>query len=139
MKKCLSQTIIIVISLMIYRIAFENEPLPYIRWLEFAIDVVLLVNMLSIFLTAQINDTTLIKNPCLIAKRYLTTYFVIDVLSFLPSIITVESIGWVYYFKVCRFMQVQRMFNWVSFTIKRTRKYFLAYQEKFDNINTLLM
>ncbi len=41
-------------------------------------------------------------------------YFIIEVLSFLPSLVTGEMVEWVYYFKVLRFLHIERMFKQVD-------------------------
>ena len=79
-------------------------PLSKLRWLELALDIVIIINIVSIFFTAQFNDEDIINNFKKIAKSYLKGYFVLDLLSCLPGFVTTETLWWVYYFKLLRYI-----------------------------------
>lgn len=53
----------------------------------------------------------MVRNLKKIALNYVKGYFIIELLSFLPSLVTGEQVEWVYYFKVLRFFHVERMFK----------------------------
>lgn len=64
----------------------------------------IMIDVMLKFVTAQQNDVKLLVRARVIALNYLKTYFIIDFLSFFPSLVTVEEVDWVYYFKVLRFI-----------------------------------
>jgi hypothetical protein len=55
------------------------------------------------FFTGIIVDDKVINDHKVIAKKYLFGYFLIDILSCVPGIITGEEIQRIYYFKVLRY------------------------------------
>ena len=53
-----------------------------------------------------------------IAKRYLLTYFIFDILTCLPTLLTYNNIPSLYYFKILRFLQLPRVYAWFGLVKK---------------------
>ena len=74
-----------------------------------------------------------------IAKNYLKSYFFVDVLACVPSLITWHQFRLLYYFKLFRFLQLPRVFGWFRLVkyiiLKRSYHYYYA----LENITSVVM
>eukprot|EP00347_Sterkiella_histriomuscorum_P006194 403353701 len=122
-----------------YVIAFDILPLNRqgLRWLEFTLDWIILVNIIAQFFTAQQADSDVVDKLKDIARKYIFSFFIFDILSCLPGIISAERAHWPYYFKVLRYIQVWRLFEQMTLLTSKLKIYFLKSQEAFDNFFTL--
>jgi hypothetical protein len=75
------------------------------------IDCVLAMNMMMQFCTAKIKDDEVIRENSVIVKMYLKSYFIFDLMSCIPGLLTVENYEPFYYFKIVRFIQIYRLFD----------------------------
>lgn len=69
----------------VFRISFEKKPVLGVVILEFYVDIVYLVDMVRIFRSPYTNENgKLVTDFKLIACRYLKTWFIPDLYSFIP-------------------------------------------------------
>ena len=91
-------------------IAFDIEPLARLKWLELSIDILILLSIIIRFFTAQKYDNAWIYGKREIAYNFIVKgSFFLDVLSCLPSLISDESVDSLYYFKVLRFLKIEKL------------------------------
>lgn len=84
------------------------------RVLEFGLDVVILVDVLLNFITDSYSDPGKQLGNRQIAFKYITSYFLVDVLSFLPSMLMLErqhGAHWVQILKLIRYCKIKRTFE----------------------------
>jgi hypothetical protein len=89
------------------------------RIIDFLIDIVLTADILVNFFTAYEVDGELITNQSQIMKNYFGSFFIIDVLGTLPSLLTAELFSEVYYFKILRYWRVRMIFVHLRFVISK--------------------
>jgi hypothetical protein len=123
---------------VLYRIAFDLEPLNELRWFEFFFDIVILLNIVSIFFTATFEDAELIKSYKMIAKAYFSSYFFLDSLSCIPGIVTGEQKHGIYYFKVLRYFRIESLFSIIAMLEDKLKNYFIKHAERFHNFFVIL-
>ena len=74
-----------VLLVVVIRISFEGKPVFSIVVIEFYIDIVWLIEMIRIFNSPYFNENgKMVYNKRLIAKRYLTSWFILDLYAFVP-------------------------------------------------------
>lgn len=99
---------IISFFLMPLVIAFRLEPLDRksFRDFELFIDLMMVIDICLTFVTGYYEEVVLVVSLKQIATHYLTSFFVPDFLSCIPSILVLESKSHpiAYYFKVLRFL-----------------------------------
>ena len=84
------------------------------RVLEFVLDVVILIDVLLNFITDSYSDPGRQLDNRQIAFKYITSYFLVDVLSFLPSLAMLErqhGAHWVQILKLIRYFKIKRTFE----------------------------
>jgi len=94
-----------------YSIAFElpnREDSDYESWhlLEVVLDIVFLCDMLVTFVTDVDADPGAKVTNKTIALNYMSSYFIFDLLSCIPGLITSEQHNgkhWIYWLKMCRY------------------------------------
>jgi hypothetical protein len=95
------------------------SPLKNLRWLEFALDIVILFKIFISFFTATKAEGDDIEDELpKIVKMYLFNPFIgfiSDMLSTIPGIVTVETINKYYYFKVIRFVHFKKLTHMIDF------------------------
>ena len=84
----------------------------------------MVVDIITIFFSAEEKGDHIEKNHKKIVLAYLKGFFLLDCLACLPGIIIVENIEgkyenrrWVYYFKVIRYLQINRLFEEFHFAV----------------------
>jgi hypothetical protein len=89
-------------------IAFQLEPLTVQSFKDFElfVDFMMLIDIFLTFVTAFYDDIKLEQSLIVIGKTYLTSYFLIDFLACIPSILVWESKAHpvAYYLKLFRFL-----------------------------------
>jgi hypothetical protein len=86
----------------------------------------LFINLLLKFITVQVIDSGQITNKKEIAKNYLKGNFIIDLLACFPSLVTGESVDWVYYFKVLRFLSIEKLIKQIGVISSKLKQMFLG-------------
>lgn len=112
---------IYIISFIIIPFVIINpkELHPPLRWLELAFDMIFFIDILIDLFTAYYEDTQLITDLKQIWVKYLSSYFIFDILSILPGLITGESYHEIYYLKVLRYAQFTRLIDLFAVAINR--------------------
>jgi len=87
-----------------YTLAFNVDPLDDVQGIELFLDFMMLIDIVLTFFTATIIDVKLETDFRKIAWNYIRFYFIFDVLSCVPGLITWENEKGVYFLKVCKFM-----------------------------------
>lgn len=93
--------------------AFELKPLSHdgINTTELVFDGFMTLDIIFSFFTSYVTnddeEITLKKTMW----AYLTGYFLCDGLGVFPSLITLEQVEWVYFFKLFRYLQITRLFK----------------------------
>lgn len=77
------------------------------------IDFMMVIDIGLTFVTGYYEDVDLVDDIRKITLHYLTSFFIPDFLSCIPSILVLESKAHpvAYYFKIFRFLQITRLFN----------------------------
>jgi voltage-gated potassium channel Kch len=96
-----------------------------VRWLEFVLDFVFIVDMFFNFFTAYTTDIKIVTNRKKIALHYLTTFFIVDLIGSVPGFLTGESFKELYILKIARFVNLQRFLVHSNYLLSRF-KIFLA-------------
>ena len=101
-----------------YQIAFGGPNSAWEHNVDIFLDIVLLVDVVMNFITDQYSDPSepLLSNKK-IAFKYVTSYFVVDLLSFLPQLATNESYKgshWIYCLKMLRYFRIKRSFQQIE-------------------------
>ena len=102
-----------VISLVIvpYALVFGVE--DSYRNVGATVDVIFFLDIIFTFITGYYVGNKLITRRKKIAFRYLTTYFVFDIVSTVPSLVTGQKS--IYAFKLLRFVHFNRLFVQLDF------------------------
>lgn len=79
--------------------------------IDFIIGFDVLINLVS----ESVKDIHVRKYIKEAAFAYLKSYLVVDVLSFLPGLVTWEQNSNLYYFKLCRFLRIKRFFAFFKY------------------------
>ena len=126
-----------------YSIAFEIgiDPQQPISIIGFFIDACLMIDIVIVFRTAyicQFDRLRIIHDPILIAKRYLRSWFFVDLLSCLPlehiiHLFTKDSDAWQYHMVVIDFLRIIKLLRIVK--IVNTFKFFSEHGTKNKNAN----
>ena len=113
-----------------YVIAFDIQPLIYVRKVEITLDIILLLGIILNFLTPTKYDK---EDPSVIdvALKYIIYPFPIDIMSVIPGLISREQIPKYYYFKVLRVLHFGWVFGAFDFIFYNMKQYFLQSQETF--------
>ena len=90
-----------------------------VQIIELLIDIYLAADIVVNFFTSYTNDVQRVTDLKTIAYHYLTTNFAFDILGTLPGLVTGELIWQVYYFKLLRFFQTNRLFRQVRFVLDK--------------------
>lgn len=96
-----------------------SEMLPTIRWIEFTIDFVLLVDVVVDLFTAYRVDTELVTDLRQVLVNYLSTYFFFDILSILPGLLTAEMYPEIYFLKLLRYVQFSRLLELLGVVVNK--------------------
>ena len=85
------------------------------RNLGTTVDVIFFLDIIFTFITGYYVGNKLITRRKKIAFRYLTTYFIFDIVSTVPSLVTGQKS--IYAFKLLRFVHFNRLFVQLDFVI----------------------
>jgi hypothetical protein len=100
-----------------YDIAFQGPKNRFMHNLDLFLDVVILIDVLLNFITDSYSDGGTKLNNRQIAFKYIKSYFLIDLMSCMPMLVTNEKyIGthWIYCLKLLRLFKIQRIFKQVE-------------------------
>ena len=111
-------TITISLFLIGYTLAFGNSLLPRTRNYETAIDVVFLIDILVKFFVGYYNDVKLITSLFRIARRYLFTFLLFDVVSTLPSLLSYQNSS-IYFLKLFRFARLAHIVSPITAIVEK--------------------
>lgn len=99
----------IVISVSLFMIgitlAFSLEQLEDTRIAEEIIDIIFVADIVSKFFTAYYYDVKLVTHPFKIAKRYILTFFIFDIIATLPTLFSFQEDS-VYFLKMFRVVRL---------------------------------
>jgi len=95
--------------------ASKMKNLDNFRATELTIDFIIGVDVLLNLISESTKDMHVRKYLTEAAFAYLRTYLVVDVLSFLPGLVTWEQNSNLYYFKLCRFLRIKRFFSFFKY------------------------
>lgn len=101
-----------------YQIAFGGPHTTSERDFELFLDVVILIDVFMNFFTDIYSDPG--KKSYThkkIAEKYILSYFFVDLLSFLPSLATLEyykGTHWIYMLKLLRYFRIKRSFTQIE-------------------------
>eukprot|EP00347_Sterkiella_histriomuscorum_P000928 403373987 len=119
-------------------IAFLLDPHDYTRWIEFAIDIILTLDIIKQFFTGyNIEDDQVEMRLKIVAWRYFTGDFIFDALGTLPGLVTGESVKQIYYFKLVRYAQIKRLFAQLNDLLERIQKV-LVHNQAVENFFVVL-
>ena len=107
--------------------------MPDLAWIEFVIDWLILADIVSIFFTATFEDELMIKSHKEIAKAYLKSNFILDILNCLPGILTANKYPNIYYFKLLRYSRIDNLLTFIQLLETKLNYYFINYFEKLHN------
>lgn len=129
----------LIIKFILFRIAFNLEPLVKLQIIEIVVDILLMFNIIVIFFTLKKFDRSFISKKEEIAVSYLKGTFFLDALSVVPSLIVGNKIAYhnVYYFKIIRVFSLKRFFNLLKaleLFLRRKFIYNLTYVSNFINL-----
>ena len=112
---------IYIVSFVIIPFVMINpkELLPPIRWLEFSFDIIFFTDIVIDWFTAYHNNEELITDLKQIWMNYLSSFFIFDILSIFPGLITGEAYYQIYYLKVLRYVQFTRLIDLLGVAINR--------------------
>jgi len=82
-------------------LAFQLLLLPDSRPFEQIIDVIFVIDIIITFFTAYYQDVKLVMNPFYIAKRYILTFLLFDIVSTLPTLLSYQNEN-IYFLKMFR-------------------------------------
>eukprot|EP00347_Sterkiella_histriomuscorum_P000052 403377369 len=108
-----------------------------IRQFELAMDIFILLDFTSHFFTEKLTDVNLITTIQEASISYIKGFFIIDLLSFLPSLVTKETVEDVYFFKLFRYLRIQRVFMFIQFFEKFLLN-FKMFQERKQFIHKFI-
>ena len=123
-------------------IAF-GKPLPEdeaSRNLEIVLDMVILLDIIISFVTDTYSDPGQVLTNRQIAWNYMKGYFMADLLSCLPGLITLETNNgstWIYKLKLLRYFQLTRTFN--QFETQLTERLKGTKQHMLENIKMVFI
>ncbi len=119
-------------------IAFNEGPMKYLRWFEFCIDAMILLSIvIGIFKPRKVEDDILDNLKEILYRHILTfsffVYFILDLASVLPTIITLGLNATAYFTKIIRYIHFKRLTHTMNFLGEFLRIYFPYNQESFNN------
>ena len=94
-----------------YTLAFNFEPMSSMLPFEFLLDLIMLCDISTEFITTKEKDGRKITTTKELTMAYLKTTFFFDIMACLPSLITLESEPVWYMFKIFRYLQMPRLFD----------------------------
>jgi hypothetical protein len=108
----LFMAILITVSLFLIGItlAFSLSQLPSTRPFEMVIDVIFMADIITKFFTAYYYDVKLVTHPFKIAKRYILSFFLFDIISTLPTLFTFQMES-IYFLKMFRFVRLAHIIS----------------------------
>jgi hypothetical protein len=101
-----------------YQIAFAGPDTRGERDFEIFLDIIIFIDVIMNFFTDSYSDPG--KKPLshkMIAIKYIQSYFFLDLLSFLPQLITLErypGTHWIYILKLFRYFRIKRSFTQIE-------------------------
>jgi hypothetical protein len=104
----------IIIPLMV---ASNLTLLEHMYFAEFVVDLILFIDMILTFFKTYNDDIKKVTSLRLISVKYLSSYFVFDFLSIVPGLVTYEQYELVYYFKLFRYFQLERLFEQIQISL----------------------
>jgi len=107
-----------------------------IWFIELIIDSWLFADIIMNFFTSYTTDIRPVTKLKTIMIHYLSTYFIIDVISTIPGLVTIEKIKHLYYFKLLRYLQIRKFFNQLRFVLEKLGKV-LSFMNKKTVENVL--
>ena len=119
------------------QIAFGGPSTSEMHQLELILDIVVFLDVIFNFITDNQSDPGEIVTNKKIAFRYISSYFIFDVLSFLPGLVTFEYYGGftiIYKLKLFRYLKLRRSQVQLDELIKESGKFFkehISYNIRF--------
>lgn len=103
---------LITVSLFLIGItlAFSLSQLPDNRPYETIIDVIFVGDIIVKFFTAYYHDVKLVTHPLRIAKRYIISFFLFDIIATLPTMLSYQNES-VYFLKMFRFVRLAHIIS----------------------------
>lgn len=98
-----------------YQIAFGGPHTSSEREFELFLDVMILIDIFLNFFTDVYSDPgKKLYSHKMIAIKYIQSYFILDILSCLPQLVTLETYKgthWIYILKILRYLRIKRSFT----------------------------
>ena len=104
-----------------YVIAFNFEPMKSMRFFEFCLDLIMLCDIVTEFITTKEKDGRKITKTNELALKYLKSTFFFDIMGCLPGLITLENDPKWYLFKIFRYLQMPRFFEQLEQIIRKVK------------------
>lgn len=103
---------LITVSLFLIGItlAFSLSQLPGTRVYEEIIDIIFVGDIIVKFFTAYYYDVKLVTHPFKIAKRYVLSFFLFDIISTFPTMLSYQNES-VYFLKMLRFVRLAHIIS----------------------------
>lgn len=92
--------------------------------IELVIDFSLFFDILLGFFTQYESNGKEIKSLWKIWMKYIFTFFIFDLISVFPAIVTWETYSFLYYLKIARFLKTPWFFNSINFILNYVRSTF---------------
>ena len=100
-----------------YRVAFVETSTGTWDYINIAVDVCFLIDIIIIFNTAYYDENyQLIDDRKLIAKKYIKSWFFVDVISILPIEYILKQSSGLQYNDMIRIVRIGRMYKLVKLT-----------------------
>ena len=109
-----------------YVIAFHFEFFQQQRLFEIALDLIMVTDIATEFITTRENNGAIATTVQEIALGYIKATFFFDMLACLPGLVTIESDPIYYYFKVFRYLQMPRLFDQVEALVKKAKAHYVV-------------
>ena len=92
-------------------IAFDFETLDQQRIFEVFLDLIMVADIVTEFITTREITAGKLTNVKDISFAYMKSTFILDVLACVPALVTGEQYVLYYYFKIFRYLQLPRTFE----------------------------
>lgn len=100
-------------------ISSNIELIHTLQPLELIIDIWLIADVAVNFFTSYTTDVKPVTDLKTISLHYLTRNFIFDFLGTVPGLVTIESVEQVYYFKILRFVEIDKFFKQLRFILEK--------------------
>ena len=118
-------------------LAFEFETFDRQRYFELFLDFIMLCDIATEFFTSRMHKGKKITKLKSIAKAYIKSNFIFDILACLPGLVTWERYTVLYYLKVFRYLQIKRLFDLIDLVVRKAKARFLNNTIAIFNIHMI--